>query len=339
MRVAVAHGDLGPWDGSSRYIADVAALFAEHGHEVSLICRGCTRELSSGLVPRHPEELAADERFDLLYGSDLELLAVLQPRAERFFYAPLDVLASSPERERWALQQCDRIFRFTSASVDILERTYGMELHAKSVISVYVSRAFEDLAEPHWSRPTPPELLWVGRLIDTKNVAFLIRAVALLQSPSWRLVLVGDGPERPALEKQVEDGGLAERVQFVGHALESSPYFKSASLFLTASTSEHYSLTLMEAAAHGVPCIGLAPDGSEVFNACDEQILDGFSGFLVSDEEQMARCIDRLLNDESAREAMARRTWQRKMDEFTAAHFWGELQSAFSKVLRGAAES
>jgi len=330
VRVAVAHGDLGAWDGSSRYIADVAGLFAEDGHEVSLICHRCTRELPAGLVPRHPDELAADERFDLLYGSDLGLLAALEPRANRFFYAPLDVLGSSRDLERWALQRCDRLLRFTHAAVDILERTYDMELHAKSVIAVYVSRAFEDLPEPRWARSTPPELLWVGRLIDTKNVAFLVRAVALLESPAWRLVIVGDGPERSALEQQVERADLAGYVQFVGHAPDSSPYFTSASLFLTASTSDHYSLTLMEAASHGVPCIGLAPDGSQIFNACDEQILDGLSGYLVSDEQQMARRIDGLLNDESARVAMARRAWERKNDEFSVQRFWTAVEAALS---------
>jgi len=331
VRVAIAHGELGAWDGSSRYIVDVAELFARHGHQVSLLCRRCARELPAGLRVQRPDELAAGQRFDLLYGSDLELLPELAPRAARFFYAPLDVLAACPERERWALQHCQRLLRFTRGAVTLLERAYDLPLRAKSLVAVYVSRAYEQLPEPTLQRPSPPELLWIGRLIPSKNVAFLIRAAARLQAPSWRLVIAGDGPERPALQALAQRLGLAGRVQFLGHEPDLSARLARACLLLTASRREHYSLTLMEAAAHGVPCIGLAPDGDMVINACDEQIIHGRTGYLIADEGDMSRRIDELLCHEPRRAVMAHRAWERKRDAFTLDGFWDALQAGLSR--------
>lgn len=328
MNVALAHGDIGAWDGSSRYIVDVAELFAQHGHDVSLFCDHCSRELPAGIVARALSGLQPGERFDLLYGSDLALLPTLAEHASRFFYTPLDVLASSPERERWALQNCDRLLRFTRPAVDLLERTYDLPLQHKSLVAVYVSQEYERLAAPRFDRPKPAQLLWVGRLLPAKNVGFLIRAAALLNSPDWRLVIAGDGPERQALQDLARHLGLDERVDFCGHEADLSRRFDSASLFLTASRQEHYSLTVMEAYSRGLPCLGLASDGEQIFNACDEQILDGRTGYVVRNERELAERIDELLRDEDTRFAMAQRGWHRKQDEFTNEHFWTALQTA-----------
>lgn len=328
MKVALAHGEIGPWDGSSRYIVDVAAMFAANGHEVSLFCERCSRQLPEGIVPRPLSGLQPGERFDLLYGSDLDLLPALAERATRFFYAPLDVLAASPERERWALQRCERVLRFTHRAVQLLERTYGLLLQHKSLVAVYVSQEYERHAAPRFRRPRPAQLLWVGRLIPSKNVGFLIRSAALLMSNDWRLVIVGDGSERAALREQSDDLDLGDQVEFCGHEADLSGRFDSASMFLTASLQEHYSLTVMEAYSRGLPCLGLAPDDGQVFNACDEQILNGVTGYVVSDESDLAWRIDELLEDEDTRLGMAQLGWQRKRDKFTSEHFWAALQAA-----------
>ncbi|MFT7462172.1 MAG: glycosyltransferase involved in cell wall biosynthesis [Pseudohongiellaceae bacterium] len=328
MRVAIPHGHIGLWDGSSRYITDVAGLFASHGHAVTVFSESCARQLPEGVASRQLQQLGDDDEFDLLYGSDLRVLPALFERSARFFYAPLDVLASSATLERWALDRCERLLRFTVPAVEILERTYAVPLRAKSLVAVYVSLDSEGLPEPLYPRPQPAQLLWVGRLIPSKNVGFLIRAAALLRTADWQLVIAGDGPDRQALERQTQQLGLQGQVEFCGHEAALGPRFDSASLFLTASRQEHYSLTLMEAYAHGLPCIGLAPDGEQIFNAIPEQIVHGRTGLVVRHERELAQAVDELLGDEERRQQMARRGWQRKQNEFTNERFWQALQGA-----------
>jgi len=329
MNVALAHGLIGSWDGSSRYIVDVALLFSEHGHTVTVFCEECTRTLPTGLSVRRLHAMEPGERFDLAYGSDLTVLPTLVEQSARFFYAPLDVLATAPDLERWALQRCDRVLRFTQPAIEVLERTYELPLQHKSLIAVYVSQEYEALPPPSFDRPRPAQLLWVGRLIPSKNVGFLMRSVALLKSTDWQLIIAGDGPERQLLERQCEQLGLTERVEFCGHEADLSPRFETASLFLTASRQEHYSLTVMEACSRGVPCLGLGRDDEgAIFNACNEQILDGRTGYIIHSEQELAQRVDELLRDEPRRHAMAQRGWERKQDEFTNERFWQALQGA-----------
>ncbi len=324
------HDRLGAWDGSSRYIVDVAELFLLHGHEVVLVSRQCERALPPGLQRLRPEQLTP---VDLVYGSDLALLREVQHLAKRFFYAPLDALAADAALERWALEACDRVLRFTPAALSLLERTYDMCLKSKALLAVYVSRAFEDSPRPEFQRPRPAQLLWVGRLIPSKDVAFLLRAVARLSSSAWTLRVVGDGPCRAELELQCAQLGIAAEVQFEGHLADVAECFRSASVFLTASRSEHYSLTLLEAAAHGVPCIGLQPDGESIINACPEQIVAGHTGYIVRDEDEMARRVEQLLTDEATRRVLAENAWSRKQREFPLEAFWKALESAVESAL------
>jgi glycosyltransferase involved in cell wall biosynthesis len=301
---------------------------------------------------RHLKRALGDRRFDVLFGSDLlflKPLAALQPSA-RFVYAPLSMIAPieiesyslggfrgtvGPKLyarlQRWALETCDRVVRFTPSAVRALERYYDLDLSAKALVAVYVSRGFDDTAAaPKFERPVPRELLWVGRLVPSKNVAFLIRAAARLTSRGWVLHVCSDGPERPALEALSQSLGLADRVRFLGAVDDMASVYRTASVLLTGSVLEQYSLTVMEAYAMGVPCIGLRPDWKTVFNSNEDQIVDGVTGYVVDDERQMAERVDAMLTDEPARQGMARAAYEFKVSrEMTFESFYAQLVQAF----------
>ena len=92
-----------------------------------------------------------------------------------------------------------------------------------------------------------PVLLYLGRLAKEKNIAELIGA--LPQIDRGVLLIVGDGPERPALEAQAQALGVAHRVRFAGMAApaEVPRYYALADAFVSASTSEAQGLTYIEA--------------------------------------------------------------------------------------------
>lgn len=100
-----------------------------------------------------------------------------------------------------------------------------------------------------------PVLLYLGRLAKEKNIAELIGA--LPQIDHGVLLIVGDGPERPALEAQAQALGVAHRVRFAGMAApaEVPRYYALADAFVSASTSEAQGLTYIEALAAGLPLL------------------------------------------------------------------------------------
>ncbi len=97
-------------------------------------------------------------------------------------------------------------------------------------------------------------LLSVGRLHRVKNYRFLIQACAALRDQGLDFIcwIVGEGPERPALERQVAALGLQGRVYLVGHKprTELPRYYRYADLVVMTSQSEGIPVVLMEAMAH-----------------------------------------------------------------------------------------
>ncbi len=98
-------------------------------------------------------------------------------------------------------------------------------------------------------------LLAVGRLHPVKDYAFLIQACSDLRKQGLAFLcwIVGEGPERPALSRQIMRLGLQGRVHLVGHIPREnvSGYYKQADLVVMTSKSEGIPVVLMEAMAHG----------------------------------------------------------------------------------------
>jgi glycosyltransferase involved in cell wall biosynthesis len=98
----------------------------------------------------------------------------------------------------------------------------------------------------------PLLLLSVGRLQGYKRVDAAIRALALLEE-SYRLAVIGDGPERAALTGLAADLGLAGRVIFAGRATDGElvDWYRRASVVLALSSAEAFGMTVLEAVAAG----------------------------------------------------------------------------------------
>ena len=98
-------------------------------------------------------------------------------------------------------------------------------------------------------------LLSLGRLAKEKNTTELVDSMQNL--PNAVLLIVGDGPERAALEQQAQSLGVADRVIFVGAVppAEVPRYYALGDVFVSASTSEAQGLTYIEAMAAGLPLL------------------------------------------------------------------------------------
>ena len=100
-------------------------------------------------------------------------------------------------------------------------------------------------------------LIAVGRLVARKRTDQLIRLVAELPDSRVTLVIVGDGPDAPALKAQAREAGIADRVVFRGYVpdQEKTELLAAADIYVSASEHEGFGLVYLEAMAQGLPVI------------------------------------------------------------------------------------
>ena len=101
-----------------------------------------------------------------------------------------------------------------------------------------------------------PVIGTVAALREEKNIARLLRAFARL--PAGRLVIVGDGPQRSALQALAGSLGVTDRVQFAGHHQDTPQFYASFDIFALASDTEQMPLSVIEAMASGLPVVATA---------------------------------------------------------------------------------
>lgn len=104
--------------------------------------------------------------------------------------------------------------------------------------------------------PPTPYLLNVARLVPQKGHRRLLEAYALAV-PEEPLVIIGDGPLRPALEKLARTLGIGDRVRFLGQKHNPYPWMHQARLFVLSSEYEGFGLVLLEALVCGTPVVAV----------------------------------------------------------------------------------
>ena len=159
-------------------------------------------------------------------------------------------------------------------------------------------------------------LICVGRLSPEKGQQGLIRAFAELRDrhQDLRLRLVGDGPDRPALEANAAKLGLGDHVMFLGRMTEADTLAEIArsDILILPSFMEGLPIVLMEAMALGVPVVATRVAG------IPELVEDGLGGLLFTPSrwDELAACIERLLTDEPLRVSLAEHGKRKVANEF-----------------------
>jgi glycosyltransferase involved in cell wall biosynthesis len=143
--------------------------------------------------------------------------------------------------------------------------------------------------------------------------------------PELALDVVGEGDHRPDLEAEVARRGLGDRVVMHGYVDErrKAQLYGRAWINMTASQSEGWSLTVMEAALCGTPSIALAIGG------LPESIVDGTTGLLARDTAGLIAQTRRLLADRQLRDALGDAA-ETRASGFT----WDRSARAYLQVMR-----
>ncbi len=164
--------------------------------------------------------------------------------------------------------------------------------------------------------PRLGRILYVGRLSEEKNLSALIRAVAMLPPRlAARLVMVGDGLLRPALEAESRDAGVALELPGVVDHARLPEWLEGADAFALPSFTEGHSKVLIEAMAAGLPCIASDCAGNRAL------VKDGETGLLFepSDTARLAACLERVLSDPALGAALGRRAHEAAAREYDLA--------------------
>jgi L-malate glycosyltransferase len=148
------------------------------------------------------------------------------------------------------------------------------------------------------------------------------------KSPA-RLVLLGDGPERPRIEELVRAHGLGDRVEFLGETRDVAAVLRRAHVFLLPSETESFGLAALEALACGVPVVASRTGG------LPEVIREGEDGYLlpVGDIEAMAAAVGRILGDGALQRRLAATARAGAVDRFARAPMISRYEAYYDKVL------
>jgi glycosyltransferase involved in cell wall biosynthesis len=175
-------------------------------------------------------------------------------------------------------------------------------------------------------------VLFMGRLSEQKSLPTLLSAFALARKdcPTLHLLLLGDGPARPALESQAGALSVSDGITFAGSQCDVHPYLEAADVFALPSVSEGISNALLEAMSAGLACLATPVGGNE-------EVLDqGACGILVAarDESAWAAALAELGNDSQWRERLGTAARARVSERYDFSVVGGQYESLYRELAR-----
>jgi glycosyltransferase involved in cell wall biosynthesis len=207
-----------------------------------------------------------------------------------------------------------------------IEQLVGLPAHSATTIHNGVP---DEAARRSVPAPAPRPIVGaIGRFEYQKGFDTLIRA--LTEVPGARLVLVGDGGERPRLEDLARDLDLAERIVWTGWRDDSRAFLPSFDVFALPSRFEGFPLALLEALLARSAVV--AADVGSVAEA----VRDGETGLLVppDDPRQLAAAIRRLLADAELRRQLGESGRELVLGRFTADHMTRAFEALYRVLVR-----
>lgn len=233
--------------------------------------------------------------------------------------------------DRWTQRLVDAHVCVSQSVSDFSERVAGLERRKLRVIPNGVEAARFAEAAP-WDGatlgipPTAPVIVAAGRLDRQKGFDLLLRAIAaggrFPRDPHW--VVVGEGPERGNLERQIADLGLQGTVHLPGWRADLPGILRAATGFVLSSRWEGMPNVVLEAMAAGLPVVATGVEGVR------ELVIDPETGWIVppDDTAALTAALRALLADPAGGVQRGLAGAQRVRETFT----WEQVCAAYSDM-------
>lgn len=260
-------------------------------------------------------QLIEERSYDVVYDRSFHMTLIAAPACQPSQTPRLATIVSPPSldlpssEQRFLRQKFQRLqtgYRNAAAVVAVSETVrqdaleyYQLDPQQVTVIHsgidiAKIQQAAKDLARlPDWVQRKLTDsanfnIACVGRMSSEKGHSFLIEAIAelvqrtSLQSQQVRLWMLGDGPLREELQRQVVAHGLTDFVEFTGRLDAVAPLLSRCQLLVSPSRYEGWSNAILEAMALRVPVVATRVGGTV------EMIQHGQTGLLVDYNDQQA---------------------------------------------------
>ena len=347
--------------GSEVYVEQVAAGLAARGHDVTVLC--AAHDGAPDVTVRDGVRIVRRGGRLTVY---LQGLAYLLSPAGRRTDVVVDVVNGLPfaaplvrrrglvalvhhlHREQWRIiypglggrvgwfvesRVVPRLYRsvpFMTVSGASRRDLAGIGVDAGRV-SV-VRNGTPPLPAPRLPRSATPRLCVLSRLVPHKRIEQVLAVVDELRHrhPGLVLDVIGDGWWAGELDAEIARRGLTDVVVRHGRVDEQTKadLLGRAWLMVLPSVREGWGIAVMEAAAAGTPTVAYASAGGTT-----ESVVDGVTGVLVHDEAGLLRAVERLLDDEVARERLGLAARER-----AATFGWDEAAAGVERVLASVVE-
>ena len=229
---------------------------------------------------------------------------------------------------RYCIEEADAVTAVSQSLAQETTLSIGVDAPI-TVVSNFVD--FDRFDVPRDSPVGDPICLHVSNFRPVKRVQDLVRAfkVACEAGVVGSLVLVGEGPDRPAAQALAAELGIGARVEFRGPQEDIEEILPSASVFALPSEYESFGLAALEAMACGVPVLATRTGG------IPEVVEDGVTGILceVGDIQGLSDALCVLLNDRTASGAMGRSARVKAKERFSLDRVLPGYEAVYREVL------
>ncbi len=359
------------WGGNEKWAADAARGLADRGHRVTALWthEPVRRELERRGLSRIRVHLRGDldlvglaSLVSVIHRERPDVLLLTKQReywlggvAARMAARPLVVLRMGLRRRlrddfkrRMSFGRLADLIVVNSSAVReaLLESNWIDPRRVKVILNSVASgplpdgegrRLVEAVGVPDGARV----ICGAGRLTRQKGLDLLIEAFAIVRQRigDVRLVILGEGGQRRALERAAEEAGVAGSVVFAGHREDVREILSGVDVYVLSSRNEGMANTLLEAMSVGAPIVATDVSGTT------QAVTDGVEALVVPPEDvgALADATIRLLEDRRLAASLGRAARERAVEAFGRQRMIDELELALrdglaSRACRGRRE-
>jgi len=172
---------------------------------------------------------------------------------------------------------------------------------------------------------------YVGRISEEKGINYLILASSMADRMGIpvKVLIIGEGPEKGRLEELAKIEGIEDKIIFTGFQTDIENWFPAMDCFVLPSLTEGTPMSLLEAMAHGIPCVASKVGGIP-------QIIDsGEDGILVppGNPEEIKEAINTLYRDEDLRDSISKKAKNKIINKYSIDEWIEKIESQYLEII------